>query len=467
VLRARVRTGRLRRRLAVAFVVMTAVASGALAGGSYFLVRHSWLRDSLHRAALEARVELMLASGTTFAQSGFDTAGFVQAYEARGVHAVLIFPSGRVASDPRVDPRLPSGLERLTAAGQLGFARLNVAGVPYLVVGGKAPNSDGVLYFFSSEGGIQHDLRQLAEALTVGWLIVVAVSAGVGMTVARRTLLPVATASVAARSIAEGLLETRLPTAGGDEFAMWAESFNEMADALESQMAALSEAHRRERRFTADVAHELRTPLTALVAEASLLRAELDHLPVPARRPAELLIADVGRLRTLVEELMEVSRLDAAHQPVCPASVDLRALTVAVLRLRGLADRVPVRGDDALVYCDPRSLERILTNLIDNAVEHGGDQIRITLRQDPGFVSLEVADDGPGIAPDHLPHLFERFYKADPSRTAPGSGLGLAIALEHARLINGNLSVRSELGRGTAFVLRLPGDQRGAIVSES
>ena len=144
-----------------------------------------------------------------------------------------------------------------------------------------------------------------------------------------------AQASEAARSLAEGLLETRLPVEGRDEFGSWAQSFNEMAAALETKIADLSAAQARERRFTADVAHELRTPLTALVGEASLLAEHLDRMPGDSRRPAELLIADVGRLRRLVEDLMEISRFDAGAEGVHSEPVALRSLVDGHDRQRG------------------------------------------------------------------------------------------------------------------------------------
>ncbi|GAB3937907.1 hypothetical protein GCM10027614_16990 [Micromonospora vulcania] len=143
------------------------------------------------------------------------------------------------------------------------------------------------------EDDIAADLGQLRTALLAGWVLVVLLAAGVGHTLARRTLEPVGRASRAARALTEGLLATRLPVHGRDEFSVWAASFNEMAEALESKIAALSAAQDRERRFTADVAHELRTPVTALVAAASLLREHLDQLPDDARPAARLLVGDV------------------------------------------------------------------------------------------------------------------------------------------------------------------------------
>ena len=262
-------------------------------------------------------------------------------------------------------------------------------------------------------------------------------------------------ASAAASSLAEGLLETRLPVEGQDEFGAWARAFNEMAAALETKISALSAAQARERRFTADVAHELRTPLTALVGEASLLGEHLDRLPPQSRRPAELLIADVGRLRKLVEELMEISRLDAGAESVHAEPVDLVAVTAAILGRRGWDGRVRLDGEETVVTTDPRRLERIVANLVGNALEHGGDGVVVRVGRNGSHAFVEVADKGPGIPSEHLPHLFDRFYKADPSRSGPGSGLGLAIAQENARLLGGEIQVWSEPGKGSRFTLRL------------
>jgi signal transduction histidine kinase len=273
---------------------------------------------------------------------------------------------------------------------------------------------------------------------------------------ARRTLRPVARASAAARSLAEGLLETRLPVTGEDEFGTWAESFNEMAAALEAKISALSAAQARERRFTADVAHELRTPLTALVGEASLLAEHLERMPPESRRPAQLLVADVGRLRRLVEDLMEISRLDAGAESVHSESVDLASLVAAAVRARGWDGRVRLEGEPLVITSDPRRLERIVANLVGNALEHGGRGVAVLVGRNGADAFVEVADRGPGIGREHLPHLFERFYKADPSRSGGGTGLGLAIAQENARLLGGEIEVWSEPGEGARFTLRLP-----------
>jgi signal transduction histidine kinase len=444
------RGGGFRRRLIVAFVLVAAVSAGVLAVASFALVRQARLRDFLHAKAFEAGVDLkqaQLLRPTPQALSQGPN-GFLAAY--RGTPAVLIFPRRtQVPSDPAVNPPIPAALRHLAAAGQLGYARINVGRTPYLVIGGSAPDSAAQLYFFFSEASLDGELGQFRNALLAGWAGVVVLALLVGRVLAKRTLDPVKRASQAAKSIADGRLGTRLEVRAPDEFGAWAVAFNDMADALEAKIE-------HERRFTSDVAHELRTPVTALVAEASLLAEHVADLPERARRPTELLIADIRRLRTLVDELMEISRLDAGSEPVQAQLVEVREFVAAVLRDRGWAGRVTLQGEPVVVSTDPRRLERIIANLVGNALEHGGAGVRVAVGSGGGVVHVDVADAGPGIAPEHAPQVFERFYKADPARTSPGSGLGLAIALENARLLGGNISLSSESGPGAVFRLVLP-----------
>ncbi len=447
---------KLRSRLTLAFVLVAGVASGALAAASFLWVREARLSDFLERAEREARINLLFSvdlRATTPEE-------FVRGYASRRVDAVLLAGGRRFESNPTLKVPVPPELRAVAGSGELGYARVTRGGIPYLIVGSRAPGSRAELYFVFSEERVRSELAQLRNVLLLGWGAVLLLSGLVGRALARTTLEPVARASRAARSMAEGLLATRLPMEAGDEFGAWAASFNEMAEALEARVRDLSEAQARERRFTADVAHELRTPLTALVAEASLLQEHLEQLPGEARRPAELLIADVDRLRRLVEELMEISRLDARREPVRVEQVDLSAAAAAVLRSRGWAGEVVLLGGDGVrVNTDRRRLERVLANLIGNAVEHGGRDVRVVVSSDGGGARVEVSDRGRGIEPEHLPHLFDRFYKADPSRSRGGSGLGLAIALENARLLGGDIEVWSEPGVGSRFTLRLPVSQ--------
>jgi two-component system, OmpR family, sensor histidine kinase MtrB len=444
----------LRRRLTIAFMLAVGISAVALAVGSYLVVRHNLLSDSVASGERQARRNLAIApaylrQGTDqlFAAYGRGTAGFLTV----GIRRGRPFSSGPSAGVRQI----PAGLRRIVGRGELGYERTEIAGMHFLVIGGPV-GRDTELYFFFSEQGLRHDLALLRNILAGGVAILVLLAGLVGAVLARRTLRPVGRASEAARSLAEGLLETRLPVEGRDEFGSWAQSFNEMAAALETKIADLSAAQARERRFTADVAHELRTPLTALVGEASLLAEHLERMPADSRRPAELLIADVGRLRRLVEDLMEISRFDAGVESVQAEPVALRSLAEAAIAARGWDGRVRLEGDDITLTSDPRRLERIVANLVDNALQHGGSEVRVRVGRDAGTALVEIADDGPGIPAEHLPHLFERFYKADAARSGGGTGLGLAIGQENARLLGGQIEVRSTPGEGTRFTLRLP-----------
>jgi signal transduction histidine kinase len=448
--------GRLRRRVILAFALSAGVAAAALAAGSFLLVREARLDDSRDRALEQSRFNLVLASEVLPAEG---PEALLDAYARRGsFETVLVvdgedFPSSLSVGEEQV----PEDLRDLVAKGQLAYERTEVADTRYLVTGGQVPGTeDDEAYFFFSEEELWNDLADLRNILLAGLGIVVLLAGLVGALLARRTLAPVARASTAARSLAEGLLDTRLPVESSDEFGAWAASFNEMADALEAKITELSEAQARERRFTADVAHELRTPLTAIVNEASLLADHIERMPPEARRPAELLVEDVKRLRDLVEDLMEVSRLDAGTQPVRPEPLDLGSLVAAALRARGWEDRVALDAGEVVLTTDHRRVERIVANLVGNALEHGGRDVSVRVGADGVGAFVEVADRGPGIAREDLPHLFERFYKADPARTGRGTGLGLAIALENARLLGGDVEVWSEPGVGARFTLRLP-----------
>lgn len=423
--------------------------------GSFLLVRQARLSDSLDAAKAEARFDLVLAQQFPLpTEQGIQD--LLKSFRQNRLNVVLVRGTVTLPSNPSFGAAIPSDLRSVVGAGNLAYQRSHTPIHELLIVGGPIPGSNDQLYFVFTEDRIQRDLVQLRNVLLVGWVIVVLLAGLVGRLLAKRTLDPVARASQAARSIAEGLLATRLPVTGHDEFGAWAASFNEMAEALEAKMAALQEAQARERRFTSDVSHELRTPLTALVGEASLLHGHLDRMPEEARRPAELLIQDVARLRRLVDELMEISRFDAGRENIEVESVDLMALIQATVRARGWDRSVEVSGQDVVLRSDRRRLERIVANLMGNALDHGGGRCRVTLGLNGQRAFVEVTDLGPGIPSEHLAHLFDRFYKADPSRMGTGSGLGLAIAMENARLLGADIEVWSEVGTGTRFTLLVP-----------
>jgi signal transduction histidine kinase len=460
----------LRTRVGVAFVVVTAVLTGALAVGSYVVVRGVLLGDSLERAEREARFGLDLAADLS---PRADRRQFVDAFARRGVEAMLVGGGRTVASDPEVAPAVPTSLRRVVAEGHIGSTRLDVATQPYLMIGGRPSGSPLELYLLLPEAGVFRDLAVLRAVLAAGWVVALGVAALAGAAVATRTLAPVGRASRAARSLAEGRLDTRLPAAGDDEFGALAASFNAMADALEERISDLRAAGERERRFTGDVAHELRTPVTALVGETGLLTDRLDELPAEHRRVASMLAGDVARLRRLVDDLIEISRIDAGVD-VGREPVDLGALVAAIARSRSAFVDVDVPSAPVVVETDPRRIDRIVGNLVDNAIRHGGGRAEIAVASVDGDAVVRVADRGPGVPAEARAHVFERFFKADRSRGCAGSGLGLAIADEHARALGAALEVADRPGGGTVFTLRLPvteplrgGDAAVATVREA
>jgi two-component system sensor histidine kinase MtrB len=394
--------------LVAVIVLVAAIVAAALATVVFALVRDARLRDSLVRARAEAVFDLRIA-GPLLAGSAEPEAIVETFQEERGISAILVEDGRTIHAGPGSGISISPGLRAIAARGQLGYDRIEADGIPTLLVGGPTPDRRAELYFAFPEAGIHEDLRELATALAIGWVAIVVVA--------------FALARVAA-----------------------------------GRIATLSEAEAWGRRFTSDVSHELRTPVAALVSEAAVLREHLAGMPPDARRAAELLVGDVARLRRLVEDLTNLASLDAGREQVRAEPFDLAALVAGTVRSRGWDGAVQIRSQPVPVTSDRTRVDRIVANLIGNALDHGGGAVTVRVERRPDGPSVEVADSGPGIAPEHLEHVFDRFYRADPSRSGPGSGLGLAIARENARLLGGDVDAGSEVGAGSRFTLRLPDD---------
>ena len=461
-----------RARLTVTLVMLVALTAGLLGIGSYlFLDRtlHQQFRDA---AADQARFDLSVLvpnAGLPPNPSRDDITDslLLQAFQARDVGTIVdLAERGAAISDSALGEAqvavgaLPADLKAQVADGLLAFAWTTVGGQASLVVGGRARPSGPDFYFVRDATALERTLEQLRLALGVGALLLVVITLLVARGVARGVLAPVEAASRAAERIERGDLSARVPVTSDDEFGAWAERFNRMAAALAETIGRLEAAEAQNRRFVADVAHELRTPLAALVAEASILRDHLHALPTESRRAGELLVADIGRLRSLVDDLMEVSRFDARAERIALEPIDVGRLVTAVATARLPEATVVVPDERLIMETDPRRLERILGNLLDNAREHAAGsavEVRVELTNAAGGgLVVTVADRGPGVQEDRLERIFERFYKADPSRHGGSSGLGLAIAEEHAALLGGHLTARNRARGGLRIELRLP-----------
>jgi two-component system sensor histidine kinase MtrB len=455
-----------RARLIITVIALIGLTAGAVAVVSYVLVRNS-LRNQLIEDAVaraEFNVTVLATTDQLAADAGkadFEASGLSDRFLLRGSGGVYVeFP----ADDPfasslsllSAGDLISAELREIIGNGSFGYEFVTVDQGPSLVVGGRRPPAGPDFYFFYPADEVDRTLDQLARVLIgagIGIVLIGALGAGV---ISRRVLRPVAVAGDAAGAMADGDLSVRLPSETADELGRLAAAFNRMAASLEHQIDALVTAHDRERRFVADVSHELRTPLTALVNEAAMLEDHLDVLPSTERRVGEMLVADVARLRTLVEDLLEVSRLDSSTIDLSIGPIDVELFLAAVI-----ADRLPdatleVRGGIGSPTTDRRSLERIVGNLLDNARHHApGSRVEVTATVEDGLLSIEVTDDGPGVPEQDLPLIFDRFYKLDSARRG-GSGLGLAIARQHARRLGGDLHVRRVQPTGLAFKLQVP-----------
>ncbi len=454
----------IRTRLALTLVALVAVTVAAIGIGVYVFVdtslRARLLADARQQVDYNLSVLLPGADPPPTDARSFAASGLPVAFTLRGASRVIAdFGDGA----PYGPSDLPGALDELSpeltasiAGGQIGYAWQSLGGDPVLVVGGRQGASPA-LYFVFPADPIDEALAQLRLGLLAGGLVAVAIALLVAGLIARWLLRPVTEAAAAARTIAGGDLAARLPEGGRDEVGRWAVEFNRMADSLEGTIERLEGAQQHNRRFVADVAHELRTPLTALVAEASLIDGHLDGLAPDTRRAAELLVADVRRLRVLVDDLMEISRFDADVERARTGPVELGRVVTGSVAEHLPEAAVSVPEAPLVVDSEARRLDRILGNLLDNAREHApGSPVEISLSPTRDGPLIVVADRGPGVPADALAHLFDRFYKADPSRAGGSSGLGLAIAAEHAALLGGSLRARARPGGGLIVALALP-----------
>ncbi|HYY18131.1 MAG TPA: HAMP domain-containing sensor histidine kinase [Streptosporangiaceae bacterium] len=338
--------------------------------------------------------------------------------------------------------RLPAWLEGVIfGPGWLRHLVQSYAGPP-----GPSPVRHTALVFFGVEAG-----------LLLAMIVIVAIAA------ARPVLLPVRRLAQATQRMSGGDLSVRIQPEGRDELAQLVTSFNGMAAALEDKVGELEQMEARARQYAGDVSHELRTPLTAMTAVADILH---DHpgLTGDAATAARLVRQEVLHLNRLVEDLIEISRFDAGTAQLVTDETDVATAVGRCLRARGWSDVATDVPAGLTARLDRRRFDVILANLVGNAVRHGGPPVTVTASNQPGLgnggqLAVEVRDHGGGLPPTAIPHLFDRFYKADTARArSEGSGLGLAIAWENARLHGGHLHAANHPDGGAVFTVTLPLD---------
>ncbi|MGA6870820.1 MtrAB system histidine kinase MtrB [Streptomyces pratensis] len=340
---------------------------------------------------------------------------------------------------------------------------------PGLVVGKRLYDVDHnpyELYYLFPLTQEEKSLTLVTTTLATAGLFVVVLLGAIAWFVVRQVVTPVRMAAGIAERLSAGRLQERMKVTGEDDIARLGEAFNKMAQNLQLKIQQLEELSRMQRRFVSDVSHELRTPLTTVRMAADVIHeARVDFDPVTARS-AELLGDQLDRFESLLSDLLEISRFDAGAAALEAEPIDLRTVVRRVIGgAEPLAERkgtrIRVVGDEQPVVAeaDARRVERVLRNLVVNAVEHGeGRDVVVHMGVAQGAVAVAVRDYGVGLKPGEATRVFNRFWRADPARarTTGGTGLGLSIAVEDARLHGGWLQAWGEPGGGSQFRLTLP-----------
>jgi two-component system sensor histidine kinase MtrB len=409
---------------------------------------------------------------------------------------VLLGPFGSDAGDPEatrgsadIDAKrsIPQNLLRRILSSQDSawrYARvyyLSGTSHPSLVVGTllvtpDASSSQYALFYVFPLTEQQQTLSVVSRALVTAGALLVLLLGGVAWLVTRQVVTPVRMARRIAERIAAGRLEERMQVRGRDDIARLGASFNQMAQSLQREIRKLEELSRVQQRFVADVSHELRTPLTTVRMAADVIHDSRDDFDPPTARSAELLQNELDRFESLLTDLLEISRFDAGVAVLELEQVDLRRVAERVAEYsESIADRAGSRlvlklpSTPCFAEADHRRIERIVRNLVGNAIQHGrGKDVVITTATKGTAAALTVRDFGVGLKGGEELLVFGRFWRADPARarTRGGTGLGLSIALEDAALHGGRLDAWGERGAGSQFRLTLPCIAGNAITDE-
>ena len=443
----------LRTRVTLAFAVGALVLSAGLSILTYELSRSYLVRQRETGALRQTYANARLVR-TALAAPGADIAGLLASVQQPARSSPVLMHSGAwYTAAAGVGPEaLPRSLLTTVGAGTAARQRIRLGGVPQLVVGIPLPAVDGVYFEVYQLVELDRTLGILRNSSIAAALVTTVAGATIGWWASRRLLSPVAAVSAAAVAVAAGRFDVRLEESGDPELSRMAASFNQMTEALLVRI-------RRDARFASDVSHELRSPLTTLAAALEVVSARRDEMPERARMGLDLLGAEIGRFERLVENLLEISRLDAGVEELVLEDVVLGQFVREAVREPGRAVDLQPGAGEAVVRADKRRLERVLANLADNADRHGGGLVRVLVEREDGWAGFAVEDRGPGVPAEERDKVFERFFRgraAGMRGAGEGSGLGLSLVREHVGLHGGRVWVEERDGGGARFVVRLP-----------
>jgi two-component system sensor histidine kinase MtrB len=381
-----------------------------------------------------------------------------------------------ISASFRAEVRLSEGRLLYQSIQLTGTADGVVTTSPGLVVGSPVEiplAGSHELYLVFDLSSDQQTLNFVQQTLFAGGLAIIFIIGGVTYLVTGWIVRPVKIAAEVSEEIADGALDVRLLEKGDDVVSSLAKSFNRMADSLQQQITKLASVSKMQQRFVSDVSHELRTPLTTIKLAGDLIFESRKDLDPSLKRSAEIMQGQIERFEVLLNDLLEISRYDAGavraeleiydlNQVVKSAIASIDPLAIK----RGSAIEVQIPSEEVMAEFDSRRIERLLRNLLANAIEHGeGKAIQVAVGMNEVAVAVSVTDNGVGMTEAELARVFDRFWRADPARkrTSGGTGLGLAISLEDTLLHGGSLDVWAKPNAGSSFRLTLPKVQGGQI----
>ncbi|MEI7754583.1 MAG: ATP-binding protein [Actinomycetota bacterium] len=453
------RTLSLRTRVTLFLSLTALVASMSLTLLTYTAARNYLLsqRSAVARAqtfanAKAARDELRL--GQT------DLGRFITSIRNEDAGFALLYV-GDTSYPQKVQYRqdsFPPDLVSEVLGGGSGQQRFQLRGEPYLAVGVSIRESNANYIEAFPLASTDRVLWVIGTALLAGSAVITLLAAALGWWTSRRLLKPVSRVAIAAGGIASGGLDIRMEPESDPELNRLAQSFNDMADAVQTRIE-------REARFASDVSHELRSPITALTAAVEVLDARRADLPERTQQALDVVVNQVRRFDQMVMDLLELARIDSGVSDVNSEELRLDEVVPRIAQRYGFGDvTIEVHPDThQTLWIDKLRLERIVANLLDNARQHGGGPTRVSIEadRDQGLL-LAVEDSGPGVARGERQRIFERFARGTAARHRVGSGLGLALVAEHAHALGGDAWVEDRIGGGARFVVRFPFDRKGS-----
>lgn len=438
-------TLRLRNRVTLYFSLTALVTSLGLAVVTYAVSRSYLIDQRLQVARTQAYSNARTVRDQLLALQRIDPVRDLR-NESGGFS--LLIQGSRTFGDVRFPAdAFPLSLRTAVGQGQSAEQRFEVDSEPYVAVGISIPAAEAQYFEAFPMASTERNLRAITTALLVGAGATTLLAGFLGWGTSRRLLSPLSRVASAAGEIASGGLDTRMPPEHDPDLARLATSFNDMADAVQTRIE-------REARFASDVSHELRSPITALTAAVEVLDGRRLELPERTQQALDVVVSQVRRFDSMVMDLLELSRIDAGSTELHREEVEIRDIVPRVAQRYGFADVPFDAADDvpAVVRIDKVRLERILANLLENAREHGGGPVRVSLELGPRrTLVLAVDDAGPGVARSERFRIFERFARGSAARHRVGTGLGLALVAEHARAHGGDAWVEDRPGGGARF----------------